>query len=75
MLANSSAIVTIWEKNSLIGFGRATSDKTYRAVLWDIIVKPNQQGIGLGKEIDIIANNKIFWGQDRIEFALKEARK
>ena len=22
-----------------------------------------------------IANNKIFWGQDRIEFALKEARK
>ena len=51
MLANSSAIVTVWEKNSLIGFGRATSDKTYRAVLWDIIVKPNQQGIGLGKEI------------------------
>jgi 2-hydroxychromene-2-carboxylate isomerase len=22
-----------------------------------------------------IANNKIFWGQDRIEFALKEANK
>jgi 2-hydroxychromene-2-carboxylate isomerase len=22
-----------------------------------------------------IANNKIFWGQDRIEFALKEASK
>ena len=22
-----------------------------------------------------VANNKIFWGQDRIEFALKEARK
>ena len=22
-----------------------------------------------------VANNKIFWGQDRIEFALNEARK
>ena len=22
-----------------------------------------------------VANNKIFWGQDRIEFALKEAKK
>ena len=22
-----------------------------------------------------VANDKIFWGQDRIEFALKEARK
>ena len=22
-----------------------------------------------------VANNKIFWGQDRLEFALKEARK
>ena len=22
-----------------------------------------------------VANNKIFWGQDRIEFVLKEARK
>ena len=22
-----------------------------------------------------VANNKIFWGQDRIEFALKEANK
>ena len=49
MLANSSVIVSIWEKKRIIGFGRATSDKIYRAVLWDVVVANDLQGIGLGK--------------------------
>jgi len=49
MLANSCSIVTMWKQNQLIGFGRATSDLTYRAVLWDVVIKNDYQKLGLGK--------------------------
>ena len=39
----------MWQKNRLIGFGRATSDYIYRAVLWDIVIVKDQQNSGLGK--------------------------
>ena len=51
MLANSSVVVSLWSEDELIGFGRATSDYSFRAVLWDIVVKENQQGLGNGKTI------------------------
>tara|TARA_Y100001968_G_scaffold314866_1_gene340745 strand:- start:130 stop:522 length:393 start_codon:yes stop_codon:yes gene_type:complete len=49
MLANSPVVVSLWKKRQLIGFGRATSDTIYRAVLWDVVVADELQGIGLGK--------------------------
>ena len=39
----------MWQENRLIGFGRATSDCIYRAVLWDIFIVKDQQNSGLGK--------------------------
>ena len=51
MLANSSVIVSIWSSEKLIGFGRATTDEIFRAVLWDIVVEKNYQNSGLGKKI------------------------
>ena len=51
MLSKSTAIVTLWNENQLIGFGRATSDHIYRAVLWDIVVNESFQGEGYGKLI------------------------
>ena len=51
MLSNSSVIVTIWHKANLIGFGRATTDQVYRAVLWDIVISKKSQRLGLGKII------------------------
>ena len=51
MLANSNVIITLWEKKNLVGFGRATTDQIYRAVLWDIVVSKEVQGVGLGKII------------------------
>ena len=51
MLFNSTEIISIWDKDCLIGFGRATSDKIYRAVLWDIVVKSEFKGVGIGKLI------------------------
>ena len=49
MLKNSTVIVTLWEGKKIIGFGRATSDEVYRAVLWDIIINQKMQGNGLGR--------------------------
>ena len=51
MLAGSSVVISIWYKKKLIGFGRATTDEIFRAVLWDIIVEKDYQHSGLGKKI------------------------
>tara|TARA_E500000331_G_C17219452_1_gene697376 strand:+ start:1136 stop:1597 length:462 start_codon:yes stop_codon:yes gene_type:complete len=51
MLANSTEVISIWSKGEMIGFGRATSDKIYRAVLWDVVVATKFQGNGIGRII------------------------
>ena len=51
MLQGSQAIVSSWQGSALIGFGRATSDSLYRAVLWDVVVDSEYQGQGLGRRI------------------------
>ena len=61
MLSNSSSVVTLWSENQLIGFGRATSDSIYRAVLWDIVVNKSFQGEGYGKLIieELLSSKEI----------------
>ena len=49
MLANSSVVISLWKAKKLVGFGRATSDEIFRAVLWDVVVDNNFQGLGLGR--------------------------
>tara|TARA_Y100001968_G_scaffold293346_1_gene299228 strand:- start:357 stop:824 length:468 start_codon:yes stop_codon:yes gene_type:complete len=49
MLINSSEIISLWQSKRMIGFGRATSDGIYRAVLWDVVIANDLQGLGLGK--------------------------
>ncbi|MEM8832440.1 MAG: GNAT family N-acetyltransferase [Cyanobacteria bacterium P01_G01_bin.19] len=50
-IANSNPIVTVWDEARLIGFARATSDGIYRAGIWDVIVDPDYQGMGLGRKL------------------------
>ena len=61
MLKNSNVIITLWKKNNLVGFGRATTDEVYRAVLWDIVVSKDLQRVGLGKIIveELLKDKKI----------------
>ena len=61
MLANSNVIITLWNKKNLVGFGRATTDQVYRAVLWDIVVSKDLQRVGLGKVIveELLRDKKI----------------
>ncbi len=50
-IANSNPVVTVWDAKRLIGFARATSDGIYRAGIWDVVVDPDYQGIGLGRKL------------------------
>nr|WDZ67965.1 hypothetical protein [Gracilaria vermiculophylla] len=37
------------KKKILIGFARATSDTSFNATIWDVVIHPEFQGQGLGK--------------------------
>ena len=62
MLSRSTVIVSLWKGDEIIGFGRATSDEIFRAVLWDIVVDKNHQDLGFGKILvkSILQNNLIL---------------
>ena len=51
MLAGSQAAISAWQGSRLVGFGRASSDGVFRAVLWDVVVAREYQGRGLGRRI------------------------
>ena len=61
MLSHSAVVISLWEQSRLIGFGRATSDLVFRAVLWDVVIASDYQGLGMGKLIieAILSNKKI----------------
>ncbi len=68
MLVGSQAAVTAWDGLRLVGFGRATSDGIYRAVLWDVVVTQDHQGLGLGRRVvealleapPLIASERVY---------------
>ena len=54
-IENSFLVLSMWEqqgtKTRLVGFSRATSDHAFNATVWDVVVHPDFQGRGLGKEL------------------------
>ena len=67
MLFNSTVVVSLWHHNKLIGFGRATSDLVFRAVLWDVVIDSKHQGLGMGKLIiESILKNKNIRSVEKI---------
>ncbi|NBI08330.1 GNAT family N-acetyltransferase [Senegalia massiliensis] len=50
-LKSSLFIISLWEKNKLIGFGRIVGDQGITYVVTDIMVDPDYQCKGLGKMI------------------------
>ncbi len=61
MLEKSSVVVSAWNSNQMVGFGRATTDGIFRAVLWDVVVDKQYQNKGIGKRIvqTILDNPKV----------------
>jgi GNAT superfamily N-acetyltransferase len=51
MLEHTSMIVSVWDGDVLVGFTRLLTDFTYRGTIWDVIVRPDYQGQGVGKRI------------------------
>ena len=67
ILKNSSIVVSAWKGNRLVGFGRATNDGIYRAVLWDVVIANDLQGKGLGKQLlKELLNSKRLSNVERI---------
>lgn len=50
-LDRSEPVISAWDEDKLIGFARATSDGIYRATIWDVIIDPNYQRLGLGRKL------------------------
>ncbi|WP_216907237.1 GNAT family N-acetyltransferase [Synechococcus sp. CCY 0621] len=61
MLSGSQVVVSAWQGSTLVGFGRATSDGVFRAVLWDVVVAEEHQGRGLGRRIveELLASRPV----------------
>ena len=51
----------------MVGFGRASGDGIYRAVLWDVVVNNDHQGLGIGSKIvDALLNARSMKNAERI---------
>ena len=67
MLSHSDVIVSIWIDRNIIAFGRATTDRIFRATLWDVVVDKEFQALGLGKLIvESILENSLISKAERV---------
>ncbi len=59
MLAESDIIIGLVDDNEkLIGFTRILTDFVYRAIIFDVIIKPSHRKIGLGSKLmDAVVNH------------------
>lgn len=50
-LKNSWYAISVFDKDNLIGFGRIICDGIVHALILDVIIHPDRQGEGIGKEV------------------------
>ena len=48
---NSTLVVSAWDGNRLVGAVRVLSDTMFRSVIYDLLVLPEFQNKGIGKEL------------------------
>lgn len=48
---NSTLVISAWENDCLIGVVRVLSDKMFRSIIYDLVIYPEFQNIGIGKEL------------------------
>jgi len=67
MLRGSAAVVSLWRGKRLVGFGRASSDGVFRAVLWDVVIPEDLQGQGLGRRlVEALVQAQALQGVERV---------
>ena len=59
MLSQSDILIGLIDQNEkLIGFTRILTDFVYRAIIFDVIIKPTQRKMGLGSKLmDAVVNH------------------
>ncbi len=66
-IANSDPVVTVWDKERLLGFARATSDCVYRATIWDVVIEPEYRGAKLGRKlVETVLSHPLLNGVERV---------
>ncbi|EFJ04715.1 hypothetical protein SELMODRAFT_449074 [Selaginella moellendorffii] len=50
-LEHTGTMLWVTKAGSVIAFARATGDDVFNAIIWDVVVDPAFQGIGLGKAV------------------------
>lgn len=48
---NSTLVISAWEDNRLVGTVRVLSDKIIRSVIYDLVIDPEFQNKGIGREL------------------------
>ncbi|OJU09451.1 MAG: hypothetical protein BGN88_09995 [Clostridiales bacterium 43-6] len=48
---NSTMVVSAWDGDQLVGAVRVLSDTIFRSIIHDLLVSPDYQGQGIGKEL------------------------
>lgn len=48
-LSFSLVVVSVWERDVMVGFARATGDQVFNATIWDVAVRPSYQKRGVGR--------------------------
>lgn len=51
MLTHTDLVITAWDGQKLVGFGRVLTDFVYRASIWDVIVDRPYHNLDIGKGI------------------------
>jgi len=48
---NSTLVISAWDNEHLVGAVRVLSDKMFRSIIYDLLVLPEYQNKGIGKEL------------------------
>jgi len=48
---NSTIVISAWENDCLVDVVRVLSDKMFRSIIYDLVVLPEYQNMGIGKEL------------------------
>jgi GNAT superfamily N-acetyltransferase len=80
-LDNSWYMVSAYSKNQIVGFGRIVTDGVLHAMIYEMIIQPEFQGKGIGKQIlkmlvdKCLQNNirdiQLFCAKGKQEFYIK----
>ena len=65
LLASSSATLSAWDQDHLVGFARVLTDWVYRAVIEDVVVDEPVRGRGIGSRIVQLLMDRLA-GVERI---------